>query len=430
MGGSRRVLLVGSSLPPFSPANIHRIRQLSWSLRSVGWEPEILAPGEVFQNAEWRDPRGHELFPANVPRYPVEALRPDWIRATGIRGMGWRAWWPMARQGSELLRSGRFDLVYVSTTQFNFFCLGPWWRQRHSVPYVLDFHDPWYRPGQSIETTTNRAKANLANRIARILERWAVRGAEGLVSVSPHYLAELRSRYPGARCFQTERTAVIPFGFTETDFSLSLPVKPATGEKEIVYVGVGAELMAKSFRRILDELKSLQQKEPGSLKGIKIRLYGTDGRWRPGGTKILQGLAEGMGMGGIVEENPMIVPYSRSLELMRQADGLLVLGVDDPAYMPSKLFSYARSGKPILASIAAGSQALDIFRRMPEVGHPVAFGDRKPEIGEDKELQAFLEEVRGGRRIDREGVAREFSGLAMSRRHTEIFEKCVRSRSP
>ena len=425
MGDLRRVLLVGSSLPPFLPANVHRIRQLCWSLRSAGWEAEVLAPEEAFQNAEWRDPRGYELFPADVPRHAVESSRPDWIRTAGIRGMGWRAWWPMACKGSELLQSGRFMLVYISTTQFNFFCLGSWWRQRHSIPCVLDFQDPWYRPGQSIETTTHRLKANLGNRIARILERWAVQEATGLVSVSPYYLTELRSRYPRARCFRGDRTAVIPFGFTEADFALPLPKKPATRKKQIVYVGVGAELMAKSFRRILEGLKRLLEKEPEKLKGIKIRLYGTDGRWKLGQPKILQNLAEKMGMGGLVEEDPTILAYSRSLELMKEADGLLVLGVEDPAYMPSKLFSYSRSGKPLLASLVEGTQAKSYFQGTPEIGHLITFGKTERSRGEETEIQEFLEEVMQAREFQRPKVREKYSDQAMSGQHADIFEKCI-----
>jgi len=428
MGELLRVLLVGSSLPPFFPANVHRIRQLSWSLRSIGWEPEILAPGEVFQNVEWKDLKGEELFPADVPRQAVEVSRQDWFRVAGIRGMGWRAWWPMACKGSELLQSGRFQLVYFSTTQFNFFCLGPWWKKKFALPYILDFQDPWYRPGQSIMTTNNWAKANLGNQMAAILECRAVSNADGLVSVSPNYLAMLEKRYPRAPAFQNKCISVIPFGYTETDFSNPIKTNLSRSVKEIVYVGVGSELMAKSFRRILMGLGSLAKKQPGILQKIRIRLYGTDGRWEPGRIKILQALAEGLGFSGFVEEDPTILPYSRSLELMRQADGLIVLGVEDPAYMPSKLFSYARSGKPLLASLVDGTQAKKYFQETPEIGHLITFGKTGENTDEEDVVKAFVEEVIQGREIQRPQVREKFSDQAISRQHAEIFEKCLRTK--
>lgn len=420
-----RVLLVASSPPPYLPANVHRIRQLSWSLREAGWEAEILAPGEEFQNPEWKDPQGHELFPRNIPIHLARASRLDWLKMAGINGMGWRGWIPMARKGSELLSSGRFQLVYISTTQFNFFCLGKWWKKKHRIPYLLDIHDPWYRPNEVIRTTSSRIKAELGNRLAAILEKQAVVPANGLVSVSPHYLSVLQSRYPQADCFRKKNTAVIPFGFNEADFSWSPGSTTKQNQREILYVGVGSELMANSFRFLLETWKAVELKNPGLSQNIKIKLYGTDGRWRPGRAKILQELAEKAGWGGRVEEDPTILPYSRSLELMKQADGLLVLGVEDPAYMPSKLFSYARSGKPLLACIVEGSQVEDYFRATPEIGHLISFrGKEKGSSGEDG-VAMFLQEVQARREFPRKDVAQKYSNTALSRRHAEIFTKIL-----
>lgn len=422
---SPRVLLVASSPPPYLPANIHRIRQLSWSLREAGWEAEVLAPGQEFQNAEWKDPRGHELFPRDIPIHLARPSRPDWLRMAGVRGMGWRGWIPMARKGSELLGAGRFQLVYISTTQFNFFCLGSWWKKKHQIPYILDFHDPWYRPGQVIRTTQSRAKASLGNKIAKILEKNAVSSADGLVSVSPRYLEELCARYPSAACIKKNNTATIPFGFCEKDFSMQISSKPARKAKEIVYVGVGSELMAKSFCRILELIKPVAKTAPEILKKIKICLYGTDGRWKPGQPKILQVLAEQLGLGEIVEEDPTILPYSKSLELMRNADGLLVLGVEDPAYMPSKLFSYSRSGKPLLASLVSGSQALNYFQNTPDIGHVVTFGDLIKNDKSDLMIKVFLEEVLQEKDFKRKEIPKKYSDLAMAKKHVANFEKVI-----
>ena len=126
-----------------------------------------------------------------------------------------------------------------------------------------------------------------------------------------------------------------------------------------------------------------------------------------------------------MEEDPTIVPYSRSLELMRQADGLLVLGVEDPAYMPSKLFSYSRSGKPLLASLVEGTQAKSYFQGTPEIGHLITFGKTERSRGEETEIQEFLEEVMQAREFQRPKVREKYSDQAMSGQHADIFEKCI-----
>lgn len=422
---SRRVLLVASSSPPYLSASVHRIRQLSWSLREAGWEAEILAPSEEFQNPEWKDPRGAELFPRYVPVHLAHPSQPDWLRMAGVRGMGWRGWTPMARKGSVLLQSGRFNLVYISTTQFNFFCLGSWWKKKHQTPYILDFHDPWYRPGQVIRTTRSRAKASLGNKIAWLLERIAVSSAEGLVSVSPIYLEHLRARYPTAACFGNNQTAAIPFGFCEEDFSREISPKPGKKIKQIVYVGVGSELMIKSFRRILEGVLAVTATMPEMLKAIRISLYGTDGRWKPGQPKILQTLAEQLGLGELVKEDPTILPYSKSLELMRNADGLLVLGVEDPAYMPSKLFSYSRSEKPLLASLVSRSQALEYFQKIPAMGHVVTFSDPNENTKSEDVIKTFLKEVVEVKEFKRKEMCEKYSDLTMAKKHAVFFEKIL-----
>ena len=60
------------------------------------------------------------------------------------------------------------------------------------------------------------------------------------------------------------------------------------------------------------------------------------------------GIAEEMGLSGMVTEEPKRISYERSLALVKGADGLLVLGVDDPGYQPSKLHTYLATGLPMM----------------------------------------------------------------------------------
>ena len=53
-------------------------------------------------------------------------------------------------------------------------------------------------------------------------------------------------------------------------------------------------------------------------------------------------------MKGVVIEEPERITYERSLALIQGADGLLVLGVDDPHYQPSKLHTYLATGLPVM----------------------------------------------------------------------------------
>ena len=79
------------------------------------------------------------------------------------------------------------------------------------------------------------------------------------------------------------------------------------------------------------------------------------------------------GVNDLVSERPERVSYRRSLELLVESDGGFVLGVDDPGYMPSKLFSYALSGKPLLVSLHRDSPAFAQCQAIPELAHVLWF---------------------------------------------------------
>jgi hypothetical protein len=426
-----RVLIVTSSFTPAMPANVHRARQLGWCLREAGWEAEVLSPSIEFQRPEWLDDKSAGYFPTHIPSHEVPPPARSWIERFGAKSMAWRAFLPMYQRGCELLATGRFDLVYITTTVFNFFCLGRLWQRRCGLPYILDFHDPWFRPKLNTASTHHRFKAWLSNRLAIHMEAYAVKNASGLIAVSPDYLQELRRRYPSATTFQKGHFAAIPFGVLPLDFDLSRQQAEAKKDereiREVIYVGVGAEIMAKSFRRIADGLARLKQQQPELLSKIRIRLFGTDGRWKAGLAKILQEQAVVAGVGDLVAEDPRIIPYREAVGRAVAADGLLVLGVDDPAYMPSKLFLYAMTGKPLLACMHANSQVNDYFKRFPELGTIIHFSSTaETEIAEDAAMSAFLKQAVDRDHFPRENIQAGFSASAMTRQHAKLFEACIR----
>jgi hypothetical protein len=129
----------------------------------------------------------------------------------------------------------------------------------------------------------------------------------------------------------------------------------------------------------------------------------------------------------MIREEPGRVSYRRSLELLLQSDGALVFGVDDPGYMPSKLFSYALSGKPLLAVLHREGPAFVQFRRFPALGHALWFGADGDMPLEDAVcvVRAFLHEVVSRQSFDRACDFEPFLAPAMARRHCELFEACL-----
>jgi hypothetical protein len=420
----KRVLLVTSSYKPTMIADMHRVRHLAWELPKFGWEAEILYPGEQFQRSEYLEPDAASLFNPATPLHEVGPDDPWFFRLLGIRSIGWRAFRPLAATGADLLKQRRFDLIYISTANFTLFCLGRRWAAKFKVPYVLDYHDPWVRDRINYSTTDHRWKTFLGAKLSRWMERYAVGGASGIVSVSPVYIEQLRCRYEQLKCLRPDRSETIPFAVREEDvLGVDSIENPREADREIVYVGAGGSIMAKSFTAICSALAELRKTEPSLVARLKIRLFGTYAYWKKGDPKPLQDISVKFGLVDLVEESPARISHRQAMQLVRESDGLLVLGVDDPGYVPSKLFMYASSGKPLLASFRADSPLIGLFARKPGLGHLLTFDHGVSSPGATSIVYEFVREVNDRRQLDRHAEIADNLSAVMAQRHVQLFER-------
>lgn len=424
----KRVLIVVSSYKPAISASMHRARMLGWYLRRCGWDFEILCPSVSLQPRAWIDPDADRFFAPDVTATEAPAMR--WsaaLKRMGIRGLSWQGLLPIFGTGNKLLKRGKFDLVFFSTTAFTFLCLGRLWQRRFGVPYAVDLQDPWFRDVPAkVATTKHARKATIGNILSRFMERYAIRKASGIISVSPHYLLTMRSRYPKAKAIQKGRIATIPFGALETDFSDSFGGKDESGRLTIAYVGAGGLLMAKSFRHFARSLARLRPAHSELIERFRVHLVGTDGGWTEGAPKILKNIADAEGIGDLVTESPATVSYSKATAIASAAHGLLVLGVDENAYMASKLFSYASLKKPLLACLCERSQMNSYFAEYPDLGIAIHFDGRAGgDTNEDAKVLEFLEQIRRGDRPQRTELMSKHSAAAMTFRIADMFDQCL-----
>ncbi|HWA97896.1 MAG TPA: glycosyltransferase [Pirellulales bacterium] len=433
----RRVLIIASTYRPAMLADMHRARMLAFDLPQYGWDVELLVPDASYQRPEWVEPQASGLF-ADAPVHEVPPWLPSLFRAAGIGTIALRAWWPLFRAGAKLLASGRFDLVYFSTTSFPLFCLGPLWQKRFGVPYVLDLQDPWYYPNRKYFTTKKIWKARISNRLAKIMERYAITRAAGLVAVSPQYLAEMRHRYahnPGP--WQREsREAVIPFAASERDLAVAAEHVEHAGLSRtpalvIRHVGVGGPMRVRGFEVLCAALRCLRDSDSALASRLRIELYGTAGsheEWHG----MLGGIAERHGVGDLVADLPATVSYRTSLTLAHEADGLLVLGVDDRGYTPSKLYNYLLFGKPVLAVLQNDSPATAFLESHADVASLITFGgtDSPSPAEAAQTIHAFLTQAAAGTRHDRRELLEAQLSSAMAHEHALLFDRCVGNDAP
>jgi hypothetical protein len=425
----RRVLVVVSSYSPAMNADIHRARHLGWTLRDAGWDIEILSPSASFQFPEQIESDSGDFFCKDVPVHVVNENPRKLFRRLWINSVGWRSLFGMYKAGVRLLRTGRFALVYISTTNFPLMLLGPLWCARYGVPFVLDIHDPIHKRAKARPVLARPAlKHRLANFLGGSIETLSVRNSAGLVSVSPAYLEQLRTRY-GAK-----PEAVIPFAVLPRDHESVAKANPANLSElrlPIVYVGAGGAIMQRSFRLLCDTLAELRRRNPQLAAQSRIELFGTQMGWREGGTPYLQAIARERRLDDLVSESPARVTYRRSLEILHDAGGAMILGVDDAGYMPSKLYSYAYSGKPLLAIVRKNGPAFAALQELGPSVHTIWFdaGSEMPREQAAGVLAEFMEDVKSGWQFDRRNVLELHGAAAMARQHADFFEHILLGRA-
>ena len=430
-----RVLIVTSSYAPTMIADMQRARQLAWELPKLGWEVEILSPSTEYQPATCIDEDSAGFFPPHSEAHDVPEMWPGLFRIVGVGTIGWRALLPLWFAGERLLRQRQFDLVYISTAHFPLYLLGVIWHRKFGVPYVLDIHDPLYKQDSHHPVWAQpRLKHRVSNALARHLEACVAKAAQGLIAVSPNYIDTLRGRHeakhPAWLC--PGRCEAIPFSALPRDLceaAAGLAPHPNRNGPpyRIVYVGVGGSVMARSFTLFSRALSRLRMRSAKLCEGIHIELFGTILGWQPGEARCLTDIAAKWGIDDLVREEPGRLSYRRSLELLLQSDGALIFGVEDAGYMPSKLFNYALSGKPLLATLHLEGPAFSIFQSIRDLGHPLWIGQSEDMPLEEamNVLETFLREVIARKIFDRGTGITPYLAPAMARRHVELFEACL-----
>lgn len=433
----RRVLLVVGAWRPAMIADMQRARLLAWELPAQGWDVEVLTPRASEIRQDVIEPDADAFFAPDIPAHEVGSLARGAFEAIGSAQHAWRTLLPLWRRGSELLRDRRFDLVYFTSTAFSHFSLGAHWVRRYGVPFVLDFHDPWVVERRSGPVSWRKSgwRSRMNDRLAERMERSAIGAAAGVVAVSPTYIEMLKSRYASAapRCLSPDRHAVIPFGAREAELAETAAHLPSrkcdVGQRSYVlrYTGAGGRIMARSFTLICKALAALRESDRTLVDSVRIELYGTMYGWKPGDPRLLEAIATDSGVGDIVREHPGRVTYRRSLELLLDSDGALILGVDDAGYTPSKLVAYALSGKPLLASLRRDGPAHASLVLHPGLGHSLWF-DRAAEmpVGEALPIvRRYLEEVAAKVSFDRRPLLEPFLAPRMASLHAALFDACL-----
>ncbi len=358
---------------------MHRVRQSVSYFEAFGWKPTVVMVDPAFTETIV-DPLLTQTLPDGLDIVEVKAFSTRWTRKVGLGSLALRSLWFYFQKVNELLKEQRYDLIYFSTTMFPVLILGAYWKKQFGIPYVIDMQDPWHSEYLlRLPKHERPAKFWFSYRLNKYLEPIAMKSVDGIISVSQGYCDDLQKRYAN---IGPQMCTVIPFGAFSRDFEVLRHKKTknqffssSDGLLHIVYVGM-ADKMNRAINLLLDAF-NLGIRREGKLFG-KVRMHFVGTSYAPGSLArpTIAPLAKQKNLEAYVEEHPTRVPYFDALQLLQEANMLLMLGNDDTNYTASKLYPYIMAQKPILAFFNRHSSVNQILQHT-RAGEVVAF-DNEP----------------------------------------------------
>lgn len=350
----RQVLFIAMHFPPYATGSGY-LRTLKFCeyLPQFGWKPVVL----TMTARTYGNPQPDRPFAPQYPIYRAAAL--DAARHLAIRGRypgaialpdRWASWTPHAIWlARKAIRTHRPDVIVSTYPVATAHLIGLAIHRLYGIPWVADFRDPMVDETYPSEKSTRMVRS--------WIERKTVERSSLCVFTSPGTCALYRARYPAKA---QESMTVIYNGYDEKDFERRAPPEgdgrvDSVSPYRLVHSGVLYRDIRdpSAFFQALATLKNSNEVSAGKLQVI-LRSSGSIEHY---GSELAKYCIEDM-----VKLEPAL-QYPDALEEMMRADGLLLFqGRAANRQIPTKLFEYFRSQKPILALVDEQGDTAKLIR--------------------------------------------------------------------
>jgi hypothetical protein len=253
--------------------------------------------------------------------------------------------------------------------------------------------------------------------------------ASGLISVSDAYIEALRHRFPVLRGVPAE---IAPFGHADGDFEAARragqawrPWAPGGAGLACVSAGRIAPPMLSSLETFVSLLAHARTCAAAPLADMRAALMGT-GYKLSGNPMVSAEAAARFAVGDRIAEQPDRAPLLDALKTLLEADVLLVLGSEDAAYRPSKLYQYLALRKPMLCIAPALSGLAQIVQGLDSVVFiPTETADMAGAARDGAARLARIFANGDGAYIERQDILDRFDARALAARECELFERAL-----
>jgi hypothetical protein len=226
------------------------------------------------------------------------------------------------------------SVIWATAGPVSSFLVGQRASQLAGVPYVLDFRDAWTISHNDFEALRPRwARERDRRNMFRLLA-----AAQAVVFPYESVAQCFWAAYRGA--LRSERVHIIPNGFEGPIEESTIPT--GSDRCEILYTGTLSSYHYGSFLKSIQRLKEL---DAACASKLRIRFVG----------ESMDALAQevaALGLSAIVQTSGPVT-QADVLKLQRDAHALLIFGrpremQGHELFAGAKLFSYLRSGRPVL----------------------------------------------------------------------------------
>lgn len=350
----KSVLIVYPHWPPSNLVGVHRVRLIANHLASFGWHPIVLTVHE----RHYEEPLVPEL--TALVASTVEVIK---VEANPIRTiLGRRTIGDIGIRGYRQLKSAARDILSERQVDFIWFSMPSWyppWMGAHlkkefSVPFGVDYQDPWVHQLPANASSFSRAK--LTSMVARWCEPRVLSNASLITAINDAYIAGIRERSPALNHIPRQ---TFQLGFDEKDHQdeSNRPQLWPEGHCAFLYAGAFLPLSAPFHRAVLTAARQLLEEKrlPATVHFVYV---GTGHPDRP-----LKRMALELNMAEHVTEHPERISFLEVQNLLNKTQANMVIGSPEPHYSASKVFQCILAGKPILGVLHEESEAADILKR-------------------------------------------------------------------